>query len=212
MTVNLRYLHAAFVSFCFHACIFLYLYGTFDSNTSQTLLISQPLWVELKFESPIKTLETAASRITESLERADTPKHSLIEASFKFNELAAPKIEKSLLYSNFDALLEQEEDILLSEEQKQINLFAQKIIQTIEDAWMQPRNIPDGLIANLRLHIKPTGRISKVDLLQSSGNIRFDNSALQAVRRVETLNFFKEIPSALYEKEFKKIAVSFNPS
>ena len=59
---------------------------------------------------------------------------------------------------------------------------------------MKPRNIPEGLVANLRLHVLSTGRISKVDLIKSSGNIRFDNSALQAVRRVETLNFFKEIP------------------
>ena len=76
---------------------------------------------------------------------------------------------------------------------------------------MKPRNIPEGLVANLRLHVLSTGRISKVDLIKSSGNIRFDNSALQAVRRVETLNFFKEIPASLYNKNFKKIAVSFKP-
>ena len=47
----------------------------------------------------------------------------------------------------------------------------------------------------------------------SSGNIRFDNSALQAVRRVETFNFFNALSSKdLYEKEFKIIAISFNPS
>jgi colicin import membrane protein len=77
---------------------------------------------------------------------------------------------------------------------------------------MKPRNIPEGLVANLRLNIQPTGRISRVDLLKSSGNIRFDNSALQAVRRVETLNFFNEMPAVLYRKEFKRIAVSFKPS
>jgi hypothetical protein len=212
MTANLRYLHAAFISFCLHACIFLYLYGTFERNTSPALLISQPLRVELTFDSPIKTAEIKAPRITESLERENLQMQTSLVPTLQFSELPAPKLEEPLHYSNFDALLEQEEDIFLSEEQKQINLFAQKIIQTIENAWMKPRNIPDGLIANLRLHIKPTGRISKVELLQSSGNIRFDNSALQAVRRVETLNFFKEIPYVLYEKEFKKIAVSFNPS
>ena len=212
MTANLRYLHAAFISFCLHACIFLYLYGTFDRNTSQALLISKPLRIELKFETPIMAAEIKAPKITESFEREDPQMQTSAAPTLQFNELAAPKLEEPLLYSNFDALLEQEEDIFLSEEQKQINLFAQKIIKTIENAWMKPRNIPDGLIANLRLHIKPTGRISKVELLQSSGNIRFDNSALQAVRRVETLNFFKQIPYTLYEKEFQKIAVSFNPS
>lgn len=121
-------------------------------------------------------------------------------------------VEETILYSNLSDLLEQEENIILSKEQEQIFFYSQKIINTIEDAWMKPRNIPQGLVANLRLYIQSTGRIAKVDLIKSSGNIRFDNSALQAVRRVETLNFFKEIPSALYNKEFKKIAVSFNPS
>ena len=77
---------------------------------------------------------------------------------------------------------------------------------------MKPRNIPEGLVANLRLKIRSSGRIIRVDLIKSSGNIRFDNSALQAVRRVETFNFFNSIPKSLYEKEFQTISVSFNPS
>ena len=49
MIVNQRYLEASVFSFCIHAVIFLYLYGSFNSNTSQTILISQPLKIELKF-------------------------------------------------------------------------------------------------------------------------------------------------------------------
>ena len=54
MTANLRYLHASFFSFCFHASIFLYLYGTFNGNSPQNFLISKPLQVELKFASEIQ--------------------------------------------------------------------------------------------------------------------------------------------------------------
>jgi hypothetical protein len=36
--------------------------------------------------------------------------------------------------------------------------------------------------------------IVAVDLIKSSGNIRFDNSAIKAISRVETLVFFNEIP------------------
>jgi colicin import membrane protein len=211
MITNLRYLHAAFISFCFHACIFLYIYGTFDRNSPQTLLISQPLQIELKFDLPVKTSKKKVLRIEASSEIMVPQKQIPNTAVIKSNEISTSRTEESLLYLNLDKLLDEEENIMLSDEQKQINLFAQKIILTIENAWIKPRNIPDGLISNLRLHIKLTGRISKVDLLQSSGNIRFDNSALQAVRRVETLNFFRDIPYALYEKEFKTIAVSFNP-
>ena len=210
MTANLRYLNASFFSFCFHAAIFLYLYGTFNSNSSQNLLISKPLQVELKFESEIKSAkqETVNSK---SLDSRQMQKQVTQAAALESSELKLA-IEESMLYSNLSDLLEQEESIILSQEQEQIFFYSQKIINTLENAWMKPRNIPEGLVANLRLHIQSTGRISKVYLIKSSGNIRFDNSALQAVRRVETINFLNEIPSSIYNKEFKKIAVSFKPS
>lgn len=210
MTANLRYLNASFFSFCFHAAIFLYLYGTFNSNSSQNLLISKPLQVELKFESEIKSAKQETMN-PKSLDSRQMQKQVTQAAALESSELRLA-IEESMLYSNLSDLLEQEESISLSKEQEQIFFYSQKIINTIENAWMKPRNIPEGLVANLRLHILSTGRISKVYLIKSSGNIRFDNSALQAVRRVETLNFFNEIPSSLYKKEFKKIAVSFKPS
>ena len=210
MTANLRYLNASFFSFCFHAAIFLYLYGTFNSNSSQNLLISKPLQVELKFESEIKSAQQETVN-TKSLDSRQMQKQVTQAAALESSELKLA-IAESMLYSNLSDLLEQEESISLSQEQEQIFFYSQKIINTIENAWMKPRNIPEGLVANLRLHILSTGRISKVYLIKSSGNIRFDNSALQAVRRVETLNFFNEIPSSLYKKEFKKIAVSFKPS
>ena len=210
MTANLRYLNASFFSFCFHAAIFLYLYGTFNSNSSQNLLISKPLQVELKFESEIKSAQPETVN-PKSFDSPQMQQKVTQAAALESSELKLA-IEESMLYSNLSGLLEQEESIILSQEQEQIFFYSQKIINTIENAWMKPRNIPEGLVANLRLHIQPTGRISKVYLIKSSGNIRFDNSALQAVRRVETLNFFNEIPSSLYKKEFKKIAVSFKPS
>ena len=210
MTANLRYLNASFFSFCFHAAIFLYLYGTFNSNSSQNLLISKPLQVELKFESEIKSAQQETVN-PKSLDSRQMQKQVTQAAALESSELKLA-IAESMLYSNLSDLLEQEESISLSKEQEQIFFYSQKIINTIENAWMKPRNIPEGLVANLRLHILSTGRISKVYLIKSSGNIRFDNSALQAVRRVETLNFFNEIPSSLYKKEFKKIAVSFKPS
>ena len=209
MTANLRYLNASFFSFCFHAGIFLYLYGTFHSNSSQTLLISKPLQVDLRFASE---LESVKQEIVSSkpLDNPQLQKKVIQTTSLESSE-SILTIEETMLYSNLEDLLEQEKNITLSYEQEQIVFFSQKIISTIENAWMKPRNIPEGLVANLRLHVLSTGRISKVDLIKSSGNIRFDNSALQAVRRVETLNFFKEIPSSLYNKNFKKIAVSFKP-
>ncbi|MDB2677942.1 TonB C-terminal domain-containing protein [Gammaproteobacteria bacterium] len=211
MIANYKYLQASLFSFCIHAAIFLHIYGTFNANTSKTLLISKPLQIELKFELPSQdskeqipilpnTNVTSGKQVSEDIIYSKTK-----------DEIKNSK-KNALIESNITNLLSEESAIEINSEQQEISMYAQKIISMIENAWMKPRNIPEGLVANLRLKIRSTGRITSAELIKSSGNIRFDNSALQAVRRVETFNFFNVMPKTLYEKEFKIIAISFNPS
>ena len=211
MIANYRYLQASLFSFCIHAAIFMYIYGTFDANTSKTLLISKPLQVELKFELPSSDLKkqlpiSSNINITPSNQASEDIVYSKVE-----DEVKAQK-NSQIIETTIANLLSEESEIEMNNEQQEISMYAQKIISTIENAWMKPRNIPEGLVANLRLRIRSSGRITSAELLKSSGNIRFDNSALQAVRRVETFYFFDSIPKTLYDKEFKVIAISFNPS
>ena len=211
MIANYRYLQASLFSFCIHAAIFIYIYGTFDANTSKTLLISKPLQVELKFELPSSDLKkqlpiSSNINITPSNQVSEDIVYSKVE-----DEVKAQK-NSQIIETTIANLLSEESEIEMNNEQQEISMYAQKIISTIENAWMKPRNIPEGLVVNLRLKIRSSGRITSAELLKSSGNIRFDNSALQAVRRVETFYFFDSIPKTLYDKEFKVIAISFNPS
>ena len=60
--------------------------------------------------------------------------------------------------------------------------------------------------------INKNGRVTRIDLIKSSGNIRFDNSAIKAISRVETFSFFNKIPINLYQNNFKNIVITFNPS
>ena len=211
MIANYRYLQASLFSFCIHAAIFIYIYGTFDANTSKTLLISKPLQVELKFELPSSDLKkqlpiSSNINITPSKQVSEDIVYSKVEDEVKVQK------NSQMIETTIANLLSEESEIEMNNEQQEISMYAQKIISTIENAWMKPRNIPEGLVANLRLRIRSSGRITSAELLKSSGNIRFDNSALQAVRRVETFYFFDSIPKTLYDKEFKVIAISFNPS
>ena len=210
MIVNQRYLEASVFSFCIHAAIFLYLYGSFNSDISKSILISKPLQIELKFDLPNKTKKQIPSLPEINKAKINEPKKELIYS--KISDTISVSSKNLLIESSISELLSEESEIEISKEQKEISMYAQQIISTIENAWIKPKNIPQGLIANLRLTIRPSGRIIKADLIKSSGNIRFDNSALQAVRRVETFNFFNSISKSLFEKEFQKISISFNPS
>ena len=211
MIANHRYIQASLFSFCIHAAIFLYIYGTFDVNSSQSLLISKPLQIEIKFDLPSekkKKIVAAPLKVDTSSLKQST--QDIVY--FKTKDVSKNSKDDAFIESNIASLLLEENEIKADKEQQEISMYAQRIISSIEDAWMKPRNIPGDLVATLRLKIRSSGRIEGVDLIKSSGNIRFDNSALQAVRRVETFNFFNSIPRSLYEKEFQEIAISFNPS
>ena len=209
MIANYRYLEASVFSFCIHAAIFLYLYGTFDSDVTQKILISKPLQIELKFDLPTQVKKQIPSvPKVDSAEEKELIEELIYSKAFDETEISSMN---QVITQDISELLTQEIEVEVSKEQQEISMYAQQIILTIEDAWIKPKNIPDGLIANLRLRIRPSGRIINADLIKSSGNIRFDNSALQAVRRVETFNFFNSISKSLFEKEFQTISISFNP-
>ena len=209
MIANYRYLEASVFSFCIHAAIFLYLYGTFDSDATQKILISKPLQIELKFDLPTQVKKQIPSLPkVDSAEEKQPTEELIYTKSFDVTEISSMN---QVITQDISELLTEEIEVEVSKEQQEISMYAQQIILTLEDAWIKPKNIPEGLIANLRLRIRPTGRIINADLIKSSGNIRFDNSALQAVRRVETFNFFNSISKSLFEKEFQTISISFNP-
>lgn len=209
MIANYRYLEASVFSFCIHAAIFLYLYGTFDSDVTQKILISKPLQIELKFDLPTQVKKQIPSvPKVDSGEEKELTEELIYSKAFDATEISSMN---QVITQDISELLTQEIEVEVSKEQQEITMYAQQIILTIEDAWIKPKNIPEGLIANLRLRIRPSGRIINADLIKSSGNIRFDNSALQAVRRVETFNFFNSISKSLFEKEFQTISISFNP-
>ena len=211
MIVNQRYLEASVFSFCIHAAIFLYLYGSFNSDTSQTILISQPLQIELKFDLPSQNVKKQIPAAPKTIEvPLDQIPQNIVYS--KVTDVIQIKQNNELIDSSIANLLSEESEIEIDKKKQEITIYAQKIITTIESAWMKPRNIPNDLVANLRLKIRSSGRIIGVELIKSSGNIRFDNSALQAVRRVETFSFFNSIPKNLYEREFQTISISFNPS
>ena len=211
MIANHRYLQASLFSFCIHAALFLYIYGTFDSNTSQTLLISKPLQIELRFDLPSPDTKQQTPTAPKAIAAPEEQTSQNIVYS-KATEVIQTKQNNALIESSIANLLSQESEIEADRENQEISMYAQKIIITIENAWMKPKNIPKDLVANLRLKIRSSGRIAGAELIKSSGNIRFDNSALQAVRRVETFSFFNSIPKNLYDREFQIIAISFNPS
>ena len=207
MKINKIYLEASFISFLIHALIILYLLGFFYFESKQRSILSKPVQVNLLFQDSIVE-EKKAKLIVDKVSNDSDPKteilNNLDNKPISFDSLISSVSVKDLIA---------EESILLEEsEQSQIEFFSSLIIQSLQSAWRKPINIQDGLVCDLRLTINKNGRIINSNLIKSSGNIRFDNSALYAIQRVETFNFFNNIPFSLYTSDFKNIVITFNPS
>ena len=199
MQIKSDYLIASFISFLIHALIILYLMDFFYSEKKVRPILSNPINVNLLYKEDNK----AISKIEIIEEKPSINSINTVENIISFS----PKIEST----NISKLIREDQLIKSSSEDDQVNQFSNMMIQLIQSAWIKPQNIQDGLVCNLRMVINKNGRIVAVDLIKSSGNIRFDNSAIKAISRVETFSFFNEIPFNLYQKNFKNIVITFNP-
>ena len=204
MKINKIYLEASFISFLIHALIILYLLGFFYIESKQRSILSKPVQVNLLFQDNIIEKEPAKLIVDKVSNDSDSKATVIDNKPISFDSLISSISVKDLI--------EEESMLIEQSEQSQIEFFSSLIIQSLQSAWRKPINIQDGLVCDLRLTINKNGRIINSNLIKSSGNIRFDNSALNAIQRVETFNFFNNIPFSLYSSDFKNIVITFNPS
>jgi len=207
MKINKIYLEASFISFLIHALIILYLLGFFYFESKQRSMLSKPVQVNLIFQDNI--IEKEPAKLIVDKVSNDTESKAVVLNNFDNKPISFDSLISSISVKD---LIEEESMLIEQSEQSQIEFFSSLIIQSLQSAWRKPINIQDGLVCDLRLTINKNGRIINSNLIKSSGNIRFDNSALNAIQRVETFNFFNNIPFSLYSSDFKNIVITFNPS
>ena len=210
MEIKSDYLIASFFSFLIHASLILFLMDFFYSEKQIRPVLSKTVDVNLIFEEEIiKAKEPLAVNEVSIIKNTfnKTIDNKIIKLSQDIE-----KISSDETFINLNELIQIDKAVIASSEEKEINQISNMIINMIESAWVKPKNIQEGLICDLRLAVNKNGRIVSVNLIKSSGNIRFDNSAIKAVYRVESFNFYNKISSNLYTDNFKKIVITFNPS
>jgi TonB family protein len=205
MEVKSEYLIASFFSFLIHALIILYLMDFFYSEKQIRPVLSQTVDVNLIFEEEI----IKPKKLPEAVKVPSV--NQVVDKDINIEQDIKPTNTDEINIGINDLIKIDKAEIASSSE-KEINQISSMIINMVESAWVKPKNIQDGLVCDLRLVVNRNGRIISVSLIKSSGNIRFDNSAMKAVNRVESFNFYNKIPNNLYADNFKKIVITFNPS
>ena len=201
MQIKSDYFSASFISFVLHASIILFLTDFFYFEKQQRPVLSKPINVNLVFKEEIKKQNEFKTSQLKEISKSEAL--YLNDNKIEFAPII-PDINISQLIQEEELISQNTDDLLVSE-------YSGLIIKAIQSAWIKPKNIQDGLICDLRMTINKNGRVIKVDLIKSSGNIRFDNSALRAISRVETFSFFNKIPFNIYQTSFKNIVITFNP-
>jgi TonB family protein len=205
MEVKSEYLIASFFSFLIHALIILYLMDFFYSEKQIRPVLSQTVDVNLIFEEEI----IKPKKLPEAVKVPSV--NQVVDKDINIEQDIKPTNTDEINISIND-LIKIDKAEIASSSKKEINQISSMIVNMVESAWVKPKNIQDGLVCDLRLVVNRNGRIISVSLIKSSGNIRFDNSAMKAVNRVESFNFYNKIPNNLYADNFKKIVITFNPS
>ncbi|MDA9997644.1 TonB family protein [Gammaproteobacteria bacterium] len=213
MQIKTNYIIASTFSFLIHASLILFFVGYFYSEKKVRPVLNNPIDVSLIFEqdakiSPIKNnIEKPIAQ--ESYSEIKIVSSKTLTSKTTQSKEFEPTINTTSEVSN---LIKEEINFLNNEQINNTDKFSLMIIDAVEGAWLKPKNIQDGLVCDLRIQINKNGRIINVSLLKSSGNIRFDNSAIKAVKRVETFNFFSKMDIKIYQTNFKNIMLTFNPS
>ena len=97
------------------------------------------------------------------------------------------------------------EKLELNKNLKTINLIQAKFI----NLWNKPFVLDENIQASIKLTLSPSGEILSSSLISSSGNKKFDESALKAVSKVNFLTELSKIKRTDFEKYFREITLVF---
>ena len=123
-----------------------------------------------------------------------------INAPFKKNLESQPN-NSNLSISAKETL----EKLELNKNLKTINLIQEKFI----NLWNKPFALNENIQASIKLTLSPSGEILSSSLISSSGNKKFDESALKAVSKVNFLTELSKIKRTDFEKYFREITLVF---
>jgi TonB family protein len=89
--------------------------------------------------------------------------------------------------------------------------YAALIRETVTGYWSRPPSARNGMQALLELRLVPTGEIISVSVVESSGSVAFDRSALNAVDKAGSFPELKNLPSREFEQTFRRFRLLFRP-
>ena len=140
--------------------------------------------------------------------KADVQRREKLAEEKRRAELEAKRVQEDL-----KAKSEAEElavlDALASELAKSNVLDA--MTTRISRSWRRPVSFRSGLEVYMQMSLASNGELLDVRIVQSSGDVSFDQSSLSAVKRAAPFYEVKQFDSRTFEEKFRTLTVKFRP-
>jgi|TARA_B110000879_G_scaffold36624_1_gene50750 colicin import membrane protein len=91
------------------------------------------------------------------------------------------------------------------------NSYIALITEVIESNWNRPPSARNSMEVVLAIQMVPTGEVVSVRVLNGSGNSAFDRSAENAVLKAERFPELQQLPSRIFEANFRRLRLKFRP-
>ena len=85
------------------------------------------------------------------------------------------------------------------------------IQQIVQENWSRPPSARNGMRAVLQVSMLPTGEVTDVEIVQTSGDPAFDRSAETAVFRAQPFSELQEMPINIFNANFRSLSLIFEP-
>ena len=190
----IRWLTAIIFSLLIHALIIFFynFFQNYDLNIKERKVTGVKfLPAEIKQEIKETQKKSIEPKIVES--KATQP--AIIEQKYDFSS-----------YIN--------EELLMEMDQENMDLVEEisfKVINDLQNIWIEPKNLPLGVYADFSLEVDRLGNIISFKLIRSSGIGAFDRAAQNAIRKYNKIKYITEIDESLYSTYFEKFTIRFIP-
>ena len=85
------------------------------------------------------------------------------------------------------------------------------IQRAVVNRWTRPPSARNGMVAVLEIALVPTGDVVGVSVLESSGDVAFDRSAINAVEKAGRFPEVKQLERQSFERDFRRFQLIFRP-
>lgn len=126
-------------------------------------------------------------------------------------EEARKKQEQAERDALAEAMAAEEAEFQAEENERLAAEYSGTIKKKISRNWNRPPNTQNGMVVELLIELLPNGMVSSVSISKSSGDDRFDRSAVNAVNKAEQFPALADAPPEVFETYFRRFTLKFKP-